>query len=246
MLEKDRIWVEVATGYNCYNLDSDNLETIAIVVPSLEQLLTKNTYINDTYLDRFRNLNGRSCQYVDILSYFIGLKESDLKFLEILNSNTFYQDKDYGPTFSELKAKADDIANINLRRLAFSIYETAVNHKSYLCNHSNESSFKLHIRASEVLRLGEFFDRFLDTRSLSYALDVTEYNNKKEILALRDCILSIDEIEDKINRVYDKLKRTFKRLDIETDSSKDEETLKFLDDFMYSVAKAHIGEEIKN
>lgn len=242
--DQGKVWAEVATEYNCYNLENDNLNTIAIITPNFKQLLTKDTFINETFKNKLSDLNAESCQYIDILSYFRGLQESNLRFLEILNSNTFCEDKDCSPTFSELKARADDIANISIRQLAFAVFSEAINHKSYLCNQENRSSVQAHIRASEILRLGEFFDRFQATGSLSYALNLNDYGNKRDIIALRNCQLNIDEIEDDMNRVYSKIKNEY--FWVENNNDRNKETLKFLDDFMYDVVKAHIKEEINN
>lgn len=100
---------------------------------------------------------------------------------------------------------------------------------------------RTNFRASEILRLSEFLDRILSTGSLSYALNINGYSKKEEILELKRFHLSVEEMEDDINRAYKKIENTYNRL--ESDSYEDKKTLKFLDDFMQEVIQASLEKE---
>lgn len=204
LINQDRIWAESGIGYDSYTSDEDEPRTIAIITPSLEQLINYATYINYTDKDNISLLGRKNCQYLDVLTYFRSLKQSNLKSLETLESSSFCQNKKLAPAFLELRFRAEDIANISKKQLAFATFSEAINHKSYLCNRDHLHLRDIHFRASEILRLSEFLDKILSTGSLSYALNINGYSKKEEILELKRCHLSVEEMEDDINRAYKK------------------------------------------
>lgn len=247
MFPEDRVVAVCLAGSQNYNLDveSSDVDTKAIIIPSFKELATNAKPISTTYIRD----NGEQIDLKDIRIMAECWKKQNLNFIEILFTNYFmpYASND----FFQFQQQAEKIARYNPWKAVKTIQGLALTKYSQLKRDTPSHQADLgkygysRKELHHLLRIEEFIERYIKNEEPYYYFlhsNQEDYLKKVKVNGVASCELAEDlaiQSMEHINLLADHYCSTHV-------NEADPEVGKLIDDFVYCQMEKSIRKELGN
>lgn len=144
-------------NYNLNNKDSD-FDTVAIVLPNKDNLYFGNSYIDKSTIEYEEGI----CKIVDIKTFYKGLMNNNLNFLELLFSQYKWINPRFAKFFAKLQEQREEIGRVNEIKLLKGC-AGIINTNLQFINKLNGNE---HYPLYHALRLGNFAKLYMDKNKI--------------------------------------------------------------------------------
>lgn len=237
-------------GSQNYSLDiyteeyKSDIDTKAIVVPSLEDIALKKKPISTTIILP----DNSHCDVKDIRLMMDAFKKQNINFIEILFTKYRIIDKDYKDLMMELLNIKEEVAHYNVNQALKCISGMSMEKRKALCHPYPSLIDKIEKygydgkQLHHIIRMNDFIKAY--TQNKSYEECLTTYKDKDLLLKAKLNKFSLQEAI-KIADKYDTETKKIKDKYMTEEDSRNENTLNKMNNIQYNIVKRSIELEIK-
>ena len=237
-------------GSQNYNLDihtneyKSDIDTKAIVIPSLEDVVMNKKPISTTHILP----NNEHLDVKDIRLYFDNFKKQNINFIEILFACHKGINKEYLDLYQLLEENREDIAHYNTNQALRCMAGMSMEKKKALCHPYPTLKEKIEKygydgkQLHHIIRLFDFITCYCLDGTFQQCL--TDYQpHKEEMMKAKKSEYSLKEAI-KLAEKYDNFIKEIKDMNLKEKDEINKNALEILNKVQYEVIKRRIREEV--
>lgn len=227
-------------GSGNYGLDveSSDVDTKLIVLPSLHDLILNEKRISTTHIRE----NNEHIDFKDLQLYFDCFRKQNLNFMEILYTKYCIINFSYADFWENILSMRDKIVRYDEKKTAMTIYGMSKQKHYQMCHimpHSKELIQKYGYEAKQLIhliRLNDFIHKYIAGKPYKECMTPSDTTILMHIAALREYKYSLSEAVSIADYYLSNTNEIVNDYLIEKkDAKPNKEVDKFLDDMAYKI-----------